>query len=122
MKQASIKVKNYMEKVDTIDQSIDLRSKFLYGIFSMFILFSFLYMIVLGKMVFSIIERKTVDLEARNLANEVADLEASYLVLVNNLDKESSVALGLQEVKPVFANRFDKPETLNSNLLAQNEI
>ncbi len=122
MKQASIKVKNYIERVDTIDQNIDLRSKVLYGIFSMFILFSFLYVFVLGNMVFNIIERKTVDLEARNLANEVASLEANYLILVNNLDQASSFALGLKEIKPIFANRSNASLTLNSSLLAQNEI
>lgn len=122
MKQASIKVKNYINTVGVLDQAIDLRSKFFYGILYTFILFSFLYMLVVGLMVFNIIERKTVDVESRNLSNEIAVLEADYLLLINSLDKESSLALGLKEIKPVFANRFSLNLTLNSSLLAQNDI
>lgn len=121
MKEASIKVKSYVKKVETIDQAIDLRSKMLYFLMVGFGVFAFLYVLVLGNMVFNIIERKTVEASTRETLNEVADLETSYMTLVNNIDKTSPLALGLVEVKPTFAVRSDLVLEDNT-LLALNEI
>lgn len=124
MKEASVKVKSYVKKVETIDQAIDLRSKVLYFLMIGFGVFSLLYVLVLGSMVFNIIERKTVEVETRNTLNEVADLEASYMTLVNNVDKESSITLGFVEVKPVFAVRssLSLVDDSSTRLVALNEI
>jgi hypothetical protein len=105
MKQASIKVRNYKDAIDTIDSVMDLRSKVMYFIFVSFGIFSFLYVLVLGNMVFNIIERKTVELDIRNLANEVGNLESDYIALTNSIDKNSSLISGFHEIKPVFATR-----------------
>jgi hypothetical protein len=125
MKQASIKVKNYKDAIDTIDSRVDLRSKVLYFIVVSFGIFSFLYVLVLGNMVFNIIERKTVELDIRNLSNEIGNLESDYIALTNTIDKNSSVTMGFYEVKPVFATRtslsFISP-TDNNTRLAANEI
>lgn len=124
MKEASIKVGNYVKKVETIDQTIDLRSKILYFLMIGFGVFSLLYVLVLGNMVFNIIERKTVEVETRNTLNEVADLEASYMTLVNSIDKESSLANGFVEVTPFFAVRssFILVDEDSTRLVALNEI
>jgi hypothetical protein len=122
MKEASIKVGNYVKKVETIDQAIDLRSKIFYFLMIGFGVFSLLYVLVLGNMVFNIIERKTVEVETRNALNEVADLEATYMTLVNNIDKNSPIALGLVEVKPTFAKRSNLVLVDQNALLALNEI
>ncbi|MFA7285255.1 MAG: hypothetical protein WC011_00190 [Candidatus Paceibacterota bacterium] len=124
MKQASIKVKNYKDAIDTIDSRIGLRSKVLYFIVVAFGIFSFLYVLVLGNMIFNIIERKTVELDIRNLANEVGNLESDYIALANTIDKNSSVSFGFNEISPVFATRTAIgfiPEG-NNTRLAANEI
>ncbi len=124
MKEASIKVKSYVKKVETIDQTIDLRSKILYFLMIGFGVFSLLYVIVLGNMVFNIIERKTVEAQMRNSLNEVADLEASYMTLVNTVDKNSSLASGFVEVVPSFAVRSNLSllDEDSTRLVALNEI
>ena len=123
MKEATIKMKSYAKKVETIDQIIDLRSKIFYSLMIGFGVFSLLYVFVLGNMVFNIIERKTVELDIRNSLNEVANLEADYMTLVNNIDKNSSVVFGFVEVKPVFATRSSLGYSLEDNTkVALNEI
>lgn len=124
MKQASIKVKNYKDAIATMDDRIDLRSKMLYSLFVSFGIFSFLYVLVLGNMILNIIERKTVELDIRNLANEVGNLESDYIALTNTIDKNSSVTLGFNEVKPVFATRttLGYISQDNNTRLAANEI
>ncbi len=124
MKEASIKVKSYVKKVETIDQTIDLRSKILYFLMIGFGVFSLLYVLVLGNMVFNIIERKTVEAQMRNSLNEVADLEASYMTLVNTVDKNSSLASGFVEVVPSFAVRSNLSllDEDSTRLVALNEI
>jgi len=124
MKQASIKVKNYKDAIDTMDEVLGLRGKVLYFIVVAFGIFSFLYVLVLGNMVFNIIERKTVELDIRNLSNEVGNLESDYIALTNTIDKNSSVTMGFYEVKPVFATRTSLVFVSESNntRLAANEI
>jgi hypothetical protein len=75
-------------------------------------------------MIFNIIERKTVELDIRNLNNEVGNLESDYIALTNTIDKNSSVTLGFSEVNPVFATRTSLGfiSDVNNARLAANEI
>lgn len=124
MREAKIKIKNYAEDISIIDNQINLRSKFFYFIIISFAIFAFFYLLILGNMVSNIIERKTVELETRELSTEVADLESSYSLLINNIDKESSLALGFKEINPTFTNRTSLGFSLKDNYtkLVKNEI
>jgi hypothetical protein len=75
-----------------------------------FILWSFgvlglVYLILLGTMVSNIVQRKSLEANARILSNEVSDLELSYLSMSNNVDLNLSHTLGFKETKTIFATR-----------------
>lgn len=76
------------------------------------------YVLILGNMVSSIVERRTLETNARTLSNEVADLELTYLSVSNNIDLNLSHSLGFKETKAKFATR----KSLGSIKLAKNEI
>ena len=77
-----------------------------------------LYVLLLGTMVFNIVERKSLEKEALALSNEVGDLELSYLSLSNNIDLTLSHSLGFKETATTFATR----KTVGSIKMANNEI
>ena len=64
-----------------------------------------IYALILGNMVFNIVERRALEKEALAFSNEVGDLELSYLQLAKKVDLELSHALGFQEAKPTYATR-----------------
>jgi len=64
-----------------------------------------MYVVFLGNMVFNIVERRSLETEARNLSNEVSDLEVAYLSLSKDVDINLSREFGFHEIKPNFATR-----------------
>ena len=75
-----------------------------------FILWSFgilllVYALLLGNMVFNVVERRSLELHARALSNEVQELELTYLSLSNAIDLDFSHSLGFKETKANFATR-----------------
>src|SRR3989344_752952 len=75
-----------------------------------FILWSFatlllVYAVLLGNIVFNIVERRSLELHARALSNEVGELELSYLSLSSGIDLDLSHSLGFKETKASFATR-----------------
>lgn len=104
MRQASLKLKMYMGRVDIIDNN-NLEKRVLYMLLTSFAIFAFFYVIILGNMVFSIIERRAFEKDAIALSNEVGDLELTYLKLSNKVDLNLAHSLGFKEIKPNFAIR-----------------
>ena len=75
-----------------------------------FIVWSFgalalLYVIFLGNMVKDVIERRSLETRAHIIANEVGNLELTYLSLSNNIDLNLSYSLGFKETQVIFAPR-----------------
>ena len=75
-----------------------------------FILFSFgalalFYVFLLASMVVNIVERRSLEAEARTLTNEVRNLEVIYLSKTNDIDLTLSHSLGFRETKTTFATR-----------------
>jgi len=93
-----------------------------------FVLWSFavlgiLYIVLLGNMVRNIVERRTLETNARTLESEVGNLELTYLSMSNNVDLPFSYSLGFKETKATFTTRKALgyiPE--GSVKLAQNNI
>lgn len=79
---------------------------------------AFVYVLFLGNMVFNIVERKTLESNARVLSNEVGDLELQYLSLSNKIDLTLANSLGFKDTKIKFAVR----KSLGSIKIAKNEI
>ena len=74
-------------------------------IFCSFGALAFLYVLFLGNMVGNIIERRSLETNARALASEVKNLELTYLSMSNNVDLALSHSMGFQETKITFATR-----------------
>ncbi len=79
------------------------------------------YVIILGNMVFNIVERRALEEEARALASEVSDLELDYISRMSGVDLNFAYSLGYKEVKPRFATRKSLGALPNINL-AKNDI
>jgi len=76
------------------------------------------YILILGNMVFNIVERKGLDKETLVLSNEVGNLELSYLSVSSSVDSVLSSSMGFKEARANFATR----KSLGSLKLTNNEI
>lgn len=117
MKAIAIKMKSYTDGVNIVNNNNIEERIFKTVIFSGIVLALF-YMLILGNMVFNIIERKSLEADARTLSNEVGNLELQYLSMSNKIDLNFSYALGFKETKTKFATR----KSLGSIKVANNEI
>ncbi|MEX2029241.1 MAG: hypothetical protein WD963_02040 [Candidatus Paceibacterota bacterium] len=118
MKQASLKLKMYANNANVIQN--DIGNITLRFIFLSFGGLALLYVLLVGNMIFNIVERNSLNAEARVLTSEVRDLELTYLSISNNIDLDLSYSLGFQETKATFATR----KSLGSldSKVSQNEI
>jgi hypothetical protein len=117
MKQASLKIKSYTSNVNIVDNS-NLQRRILNIMLSMLGVLALSYFLLLGSMVFNIVERKSLEKHAYTLTNEVGDLELSYFDLSHQIDLDLAYSLGFKEIKTKFATR----KTLGSINIAKNEI
>ena len=88
---------------------------------------AFWYVLILGNMVFDIVQRKTLEKEMLSLSNEVGQLELSYLSTAGSMDLAMSSQMGFKEIKANFATRKSlgyslTGEALKSLTLGNNEI
>lgn len=83
----------------------DLRAKLFHFILVSFGMLCLCYILILGNMVFNIIERRSLEREGLALGSEVGNLELTYLSAASKIDLEFSKSLGFQETKPAFATR-----------------
>ncbi len=118
MKQASLKLKMYAGNVNEVVHS-DMRSRIVRGIFAYTIILASLYVLFLGSIVFDIVERKALDAEARKVANNVGQLELSYLSLSSSIDLQFSYDRGFREAKTEFATRKSLGALTNSSTSRQ---
>lgn len=112
MKQAAIKIKNYTNSV-SVTYGGHASMKMLKMMLVSLVGLALVYVVVLGNMVWNIIERKSLEAEARNLSNDVAQLELDYLKASSKIDLEFSYAQGFKEVEKEFAVRKDTALSLN---------
>lgn len=117
MKTIAVKMKSYAESVNIVNNN-NIKERMLYTLFLSFGFLAFIYVLFLGNIVFNIVERKTLESDARTLSNEVGDLELTYLSMSNKIDLTFSHSLGFTETKAKFATR----KSLGSLKIAKNEI
>ncbi len=118
MKQASLKLKNYASNVNIIDSG-NLHKKILHIMFWALSILAFFYVLFLGNVVWSIVERKSFEKEAHALASEVGNLELQYLAVLKKVDFNLARSLGFKEVA---TTNFVTRKTLSSTTIANNEI
>ncbi len=100
-------IQNHIQNADIMGSGTE--HLVLNGMLASFALLSICYVVFLGNMVLNIVERRTLEAEARTLSSEVSDLELTYLSMSNSIDVNLSHSLGFEEAKPNFATR--KPLT-----------
>ncbi|MFH1608774.1 MAG: hypothetical protein ABH951_02010 [Patescibacteria group bacterium] len=88
------------------------------------ILFSFgalaiCYVFVLGNTVFNIVERRSLESNARVISNQVGELELQYLTLSNNIDLAFAESKGFKELN---IKKFATRKSLGSISFAKNEL
>lgn len=125
MNEIKLKVKSYASNINSninIVDNNDVKKRTLNILLAGLGGLALLYLLILSNMVLNIVERRTLEADARIVSNQVADLELKYINISSKLDLGMSLDLGFVAVKTEFATR--KPVGLNSNSvkLAKNEI
>jgi len=101
-----------------MNNNIEIRRIILNIMLSILAALALWYVLILGNMIFDIVQRKTLEKEILTLSNEVRSLELSYLSISNSVDVALSSSMGFKETKATFATR----KALGSLKLANNEI
>lgn len=126
MKTIGIKMRTYASGAQIVNNN-DIERRVLHSIAVAFALLALLYVVFLGNIIFNIIERRTIEADARNVGNEVMELEEKYLAMSSKLDINTAYAMGFSEAKATFATR-QSTTSLGMNTgstgktLAKNEI
>lgn len=118
MRQATLQLKTRMQNVNIMTNNIEVKRIILNTMLSILAALALWYVLILGSMVFDIVERKALEKEVATLSNEVGELELSYLSVSNSIDLSLSSSMGFKETKATFATR----KSLGSIKLAKNEI
>lgn len=110
-------MKSYAANVSIVNNN-NLQRKILNILLASLAIFALCYIFLVGSMVFNIVERKTLEADARSLSNEVGDLELQYLSMADKVDLTLAKSMGFQEAKTNFA--INRP--LGSIRLVKNEL
>ena len=116
MKDISIKINNQIRNVNIINYNVE--KIFLRAIIFSFGALAIFYVLILGNMVWNIVERRSLEREVATLGSAVHELELTYLSQSMNIDLIFSKNLGFTETDTKFATR----KSLGSVKLAKNEI
>jgi len=127
MKQATLQLKTRIQNVNIMNSNIEVKKIVLHTMFSILAALALLYVLILGNIVFDIVQRKALEKEIRSLSNEVSSLELSYLSVSKSVDIALSSSMGFKETRPTFATRkslgySSTGKAFGSIKLANNEI
>lgn len=112
-----LKLKTYSGSMSIVNNN-DLQRRILNFMLLFLGALALCYVLILGNMIFNIVERKALEADARILSNEVGDLELTYLSVSDKVDLTLAQSMGFKEIKAGFANRT----SLGSLKIATNEL
>lgn len=118
MRQASIKIYRGIQNVSIVSNNIALRRIILRAMLTTLALLALTYALLLGLLVWNIVERKDLNKEVQALSTEVSELELQYLAIASEIDEELSRTMGFKEMTANFATR----RSLGAVNLAPNEF
>jgi hypothetical protein len=118
MRQMTLQLKTRIQNVNIMSNNIEVPKIILRAMLLSLGGLAIFYVLILGNMVFNIVERKALEREALTLSNEVGDLELSYLAISSSVDMALSSSMGFKEAKTTFVTR----KSLGSLKQASNEI
>ena len=120
MSEMALQLKRRVQNVNIMNNNIEVKKLILNTMFFIIGGLALLYVLILGNMVFNIVQRRSLEKEALTLTNEVSDLELSYLSVSGSVDIALGNSLGFKEIKPNFATAIHK--SIGSIKLTGNEI
>ena|SRR5258708_30822578 len=100
MRQATIKIRTYAHSIHIVNNN-NLEGRLLNLILVSLGALALAYVLILGNMVFNIIQRRTLEAQAHMLSNEVSELELTYLSQSNKIDLSFGYAKGRSEERRV---------------------
>jgi hypothetical protein len=118
MKQASLRLKRNIQNVNITNNNIEVNRVILNTMLSTFAGLAVLYFLILGSMVFNIVQRKNLEKEALSLSSQVGNLELSYLSVSKSVDIALSSTMGFKKTQVNYATR----KSLGSLKIDNNEI
>jgi hypothetical protein len=118
MKQATLQFKTRIQNVDITNNNIEVQRVILNTILLVLGVLALFYVLILGNMVFNIVQRKALEKESLTLENSVGDLELSYLSISDSVDLSLSSSMGYKETHINYATR----KALGSLKFNNNEI
>ena len=77
------------------------------------------YVLLLGNMIFNIVERKSIETNARFISSEVSNLELEYLSMSGKVDLAFAESKGFKETKET---KYATRKSFGSLKLAKNEL
>ena len=105
MKQATLQLKTRIQNVNITNNNIEMERVILNAMLSTLALLAVLYFLILGTMVFNIVERKNLEKQELGLSSEVSNLELSYLSVSNSVDVALSSSMGFKAIQVNYAIR-----------------
>jgi len=105
MKQATIKLKRNIQNVNITNNNIEMSKAILNTMLYTLALLALLYFLILGNMVFNIVQRKNLEKQELGLSSQVGNLELSYLSLSNSVDVALSSSMGFKTTQVNYAVR-----------------
>lgn len=128
MKTIAIQMKNYAPNVNIINNN-NFSSRLLNTLLLAFGILALSYVLILGNMVWNIVERRTFENEANVLSSRVGELELQYLSMSDKVDLVLALSMGFGEAKTKqFVNRksigrvSSSGEPLSNVKLAKNDL
>ncbi len=106
MNKINVHINKYANNA-TVIHHVDLNARILKSIFYAFGLLALGYVFILGNLVTNIIERRTLEIEARDLTNVLSALELEYLEKGSIIDLDYSHSLGFKDTKIFYATRLN---------------
>ncbi|MFA6273823.1 MAG: hypothetical protein WC662_01560 [Candidatus Paceibacterota bacterium] len=104
MKAIAIKIKTNTNRINIVNNN-NLQIRMSKILLSSLGVLALCYVFLVGSMVFNIVERKSLEVNARNLTNEVGELELQYFSASGKIDSTFAQSLGFKETKPEYATR-----------------
>ena len=118
MRQAALQFKTRIRNTSITNNNLEVRKIILNPLLAILAALVFWYVLIIGNMVFDIVQRKALEKETLALTNEIGNLELSYLSISDSVDLALSSSMGFKETKATFATR----KALGSLNLDKNEI
>jgi hypothetical protein len=119
MSEMALQLKTRIQNVNIMNNNIAFGKVTLNGMLLVLGGLGLLYVLMLGNMVFNIVQRRALEKEALTLSNEVGGLELSYLSVSNSIDMRMASEMGFNETK---ATTFTTRKAVGSIKQAFNEI